>query len=95
MPTVHFRIRAVASALAISPESLEEVPVESSRQALELLFGLSDEFGMEPIEADGMLMLGFGTKNVIEGFLNDVEMLAADMADCYRETHGRGGHRHR
>lgn len=35
--------------------------------------------------------------HIIESFLNDVEMLASlavDMADYYREIHGRGDHRH-
>ena len=53
------QIRAVAGALDISSEALREVPLESSRQALELLFRLDEEFGLEPMEVDGMLVLGF------------------------------------
>lgn len=53
------QIRAIADALDISPEALREVPLESSRQALELLFRLDEEFGLEPMEVDGMLVLGF------------------------------------
>lgn len=53
------QIEAMADALDISPEALREVPLDSSRQALELLFRLNDEFGFEPMEIDGMLVLGF------------------------------------
>lgn len=53
------QIQAIADALDISPEALREVPLESSRQALELLFRLDEEFGLEPMEVDGMLVLGF------------------------------------
>lgn len=56
------RLRAIAAALAISSESLREVPLESSREALELLFRIADEFGLEPMEVDGMFVLGFDTK---------------------------------
>lgn len=55
------QIQAIASALAISTEVLREVPLESSRQALELLFRLSDELGFVPMEVDGMMVLGFGS----------------------------------
>ena len=53
------QLQAIAKALNISPETLREVPLESSRQALELLFRLDEEFGLEPMEVDGMLVLGF------------------------------------
>jgi transcriptional regulator with XRE-family HTH domain len=53
------QLQAIAKALDISPETLREVPLESSRQALELLFRLDEEFGLEPMEVDGMLVLGF------------------------------------
>ncbi len=56
------QIKAIATALTISPESLREVPLESSREALELLFRIADEFGLEPMEVDGMFVLGFDTK---------------------------------
>ena len=56
------QIRAIADALDISPEALREVPLESSRQALELLFRLDEEFGLEPMEVDGMLVLGFDAR---------------------------------
>lgn len=55
------QLQAIAKALDISPEALREVPLESSRQALELLFRLDEEFGLEPMEVDGMLVLGFDT----------------------------------
>ena len=51
------QIESIASALGISPESLREVPLESSRQALELLFRLEEEFGLVPDEIDGELVL--------------------------------------
>ncbi|WP_419044150.1 helix-turn-helix domain-containing protein [Enorma massiliensis] len=51
------QIESIASALGISPESLREVPLESSRQAIELLFRLEDEFGLVPGEIDGELVL--------------------------------------
>lgn len=53
------QIQAIADALDISSEALREVPLESSRQALELLFRIDEEFGLEPMEVDGMLILGF------------------------------------
>ena len=53
------QIQAIASALAISPEALQEVPLESSRQALELLFRLNEELGLVPMEVDGTMVLGF------------------------------------
>lgn len=53
------QIQAIATALAISTDALREVPLESSRQALELLFRLSDELGLVPMEVDGMMVLGF------------------------------------
>ena len=53
------QIQAIASALAISTDALREVPLESSRQALELLFRLSDELGLVPMEVNGMMVLGF------------------------------------
>lgn len=52
------QIKAMADALDISPEALREIPLESTRQALELLFRLGEEVGLEPIEVDGMLVLG-------------------------------------
>lgn len=55
----HDQIQAIAKALDISSETLREVPLESSRQALELLFRLDEEFGLEPMEVDGILVLGF------------------------------------
>lgn len=53
------QIQAIASALAISPEALQEVPLESTRQALELLFRLNEELGLVPMEVDGTMVLGF------------------------------------
>lgn len=51
------QIESIAAALEISPESLREVPLESSRQALELLFRLEEEFGLVPDEIDGKIVL--------------------------------------
>ena len=48
--------------MGISPESLREVPLESSRQALELLFRLEGEFGLVPDEIDGELVLKIDKK---------------------------------
>ncbi|WP_314039944.1 helix-turn-helix domain-containing protein [Slackia exigua] len=56
------QIQAIASALAISPEALREVPLESSRQALELLFRLNEELGLVPMEVDGTMVLGFDSR---------------------------------
>lgn len=56
------QIESIASALGISPESLREVPLESSRQALELLFRLEGEFGLVPDEIDGELVLKIDKK---------------------------------
>lgn len=56
------QIDSIASALGISSESLREVPLESSRQALELLFRLEDEFGLVPDEVDGELVLKINEK---------------------------------
>lgn len=56
------QLQAIAKALDISSEALREVPLESSRQALELLFRLDEEFGLEPMEVDGMLVLGFDAR---------------------------------
>ena len=39
-------------------EALREVLLKSSRQALELLFRLGGEFGLELMDIDGMLVLG-------------------------------------
>lgn len=54
------QVASIAAALGISPESLREVPLESSRQALELLFRLEEEFGLVPDEVDGELVLKVG-----------------------------------
>lgn len=51
------QISAIASVLDVSPEALREVPLESSRQALELLFRLDDAFGIVPDEMNGELVL--------------------------------------
>ena len=53
------QIQAIAATLAISPEVLREVPLESTRQALELLFRLNEELGLVPMEVDGTMVLGF------------------------------------
>lgn len=45
-----------------TPEPLHEVPLESSRQALELLFRLEGEFELVPDEIDGELVLKIGKK---------------------------------
>lgn len=56
------QIASIATALEISPEALREVPMESARQALELLFRLHDEFGLVPTDKDGELVLTFDDK---------------------------------
>lgn len=78
------QVRAIAGALAISPEALREVPVDSARQALELLFRLSNEFGLEPMEVDGMLVLGFDAKSEKAPKLGAALHAWKDMADSER-----------
>lgn len=56
------QIDAIASALEISPESLRDIPAENSRQALELLFRIGAEYGLEPAEIDGKLVLSINPK---------------------------------
>ena len=46
----------VSSSCALN---VREVPLESSRQALELLFRLNEEIGLVPMEVDGTMVLGF------------------------------------
>lgn len=57
------QIASIAKALNISAESLREVPLESARQALELLFRLQDEFGLAPAEVDGEIVLKIDPTN--------------------------------
>lgn len=56
------QLQAIASALSISPEALRDIPVGSTREALELLFRLNEELGLEPMVVDGALVLGFDEK---------------------------------
>lgn len=51
------QLARIADALNVSAESLREIPLESSRQALELLFRLSNQFSIEPREMGGKLVL--------------------------------------
>ncbi len=51
------QVSAIAAALSVSPEALKEVRIDSARQALELLFRLSDEFGLAPERVDGEIVL--------------------------------------
>ena len=57
------QLQAIADALGVSPESLREVPLESSRQALELLFRLNEEFGLAPEQTDGGIVLKLDPSN--------------------------------
>lgn len=56
------QLRAIAGTLSISPEALRDIPVGSAREALELLFRLNEELGLEPMEVDGALLLGFNER---------------------------------
>ena len=47
-------IERIADALDVEPQSLVEMKIESSRDALEMLFRLEDEFGAKPND-DGSL----------------------------------------
>lgn len=51
------QLAQIADALDVSVEALREIPLESSRQALELLFRLSDQFSLQPLEKGGELVL--------------------------------------
>ena len=54
------QIQVIASALwRFPPKALREVLLGSSRQALELLFRLSEELELEPMDVDGTVVLGF------------------------------------
>lgn len=49
------QIESIAEALGVSPEALEDLGVESARQAMEVLFRQEDEMGLVPIDtADGV-----------------------------------------
>ena len=48
---------AIAKALQIVPEALDNVSIESAREALELLFRLEDAMGLKPKSMDGTVVL--------------------------------------
>lgn len=51
------QLAQIADALNVSAEALREIPLENGRQALELLFRLSDQFSIEPRKVGGKLVL--------------------------------------
>ncbi len=51
------QLTQIADALNVSVEALREIPLKSSRQALELLFRLSDQFSLQPLEKGEELVL--------------------------------------
>lgn len=51
------QVRSIASALSVAPESLFNVPAATAREALELIFGIDEEFGLKPKEVDGEVVL--------------------------------------
>lgn len=58
--------------------------MDSARQALELLFRLSDEFGLESMEVDGALVLGFDAKSEEASKLDAALRAWKGMADSER-----------
>lgn len=49
------QIDSIAKALGVSPEALEDLGVESARQAMEVVFRLEDEMGLVPVDtSDGV-----------------------------------------
>ncbi len=49
------QIEAMARTLEVAPEALEDIGVESARQAMEVLFRMEDEMGLVPIDTtDGV-----------------------------------------
>lgn len=55
------QIVGIADALGISSEALRDIPLESSRQALELLFRLDEEYGLKPAKVAGETVLRVDT----------------------------------
>lgn len=66
------QLAQIADALNVSVEALREIPLESSRQALELLFRLSDQFSLQPLEKGGELVLA-----ALEGSCMDPKLASA------------------
>ena len=58
--------------------------MDSARQALELLFRLFDEFGLESMEVDGALVLGFDAKSEEAPKLDAALCAWKGMADSER-----------
>ena len=71
------QLAQIADALDVSVEALREIPLESSRQALELLFRLSDQFSLQPLEKGGELVLA-----APEGTGMDSKLASALKAWC-------------
>lgn len=57
------QVAGIAAALDVSPEALREVPLESARQALELLFRLDEEYGLKPAKVAGETVLRLDAAN--------------------------------
>lgn len=56
------QLLSIADALNVSAESLRSISLKSSRQALELLFRLDEEFALEPKEVGGEIVLALSGK---------------------------------
>lgn len=48
-----YQLEAIARALDVAPESLEDIGPESARGALEMAFRLEGEMGFRPVETEG------------------------------------------
>lgn len=51
------QVKGIASALQVAPEALSDVPAATAREALELIFRIDEEFGLEPKEVNGEIVL--------------------------------------
>ena len=56
------QLEAMAAALEVAPETLMSLDVDSAREALELLFRLEEEFGLEPAGEGKLAVSGKGKK---------------------------------
>ena len=51
------QLEAIAKALDIAPEALEDPDISTARGALEVVFRLEEELGLKPVETDGGIAL--------------------------------------
>lgn len=80
------QLAAIADALKVSKTALEEVPLESARQALEYLFRIDEELGLKPFrDEDGNVRLSVSNCSLkspkllaaLEAWMKQVESLDA------------------